>query len=149
MKKFILLLFFAHPSIIFAETLTLNCSMNGTITTEDKKISFEEVINRNYVLTLTKEVQSLGMSVDDEKGHPEITLSWSKDRSIGKALNQSNEDRYYLSEIYGDEGMKTSESVELNRKTGVVGIKKFVTAKNYERSYYLTGNCLKIEKNKF
>lgn len=123
--------------------------MNGTITTEDKKISFEEVINRNYVLTLTKEVQSLGMSVDDEKGHPEITLSWSKDRSIGKALNQSNEDRYYLSEIYGDEGMKTSESVELNRKTGVVGIKKFVTAKNYERSYYLTGNCLKIEKNKF
>jgi hypothetical protein len=123
--------------------------MNGTITTEDKTTNFEKVINRNYVLILKKDAESLSMSVDDERGHPEITLSWSKDRSLGKAFNQSNEDRYYLSEIYGDEGMKTSESIELNRKTGIVGIKKFVTAKNYERSYYLTGNCSRIEKNKF
>jgi hypothetical protein len=123
--------------------------MNGTITTEDKKTTFEKVMNRNYVLILKKDAESLDISVDDERGHPEITLSWSKDRVLGKALNQSNEDRYYLSEIYGDEGMKTSESVELNRKTGIVGIKKFVTAKNYKSSYYLTGNCLKIEKNKF
>jgi hypothetical protein len=117
--------------------------------TTEKTTNLEKVVNRNYVVTIKKDSDSLGIGVDDEKGHPEITLSWSKDRSIGKSINQSNEDRYYLFENYGDSSMKTNESVELNRKTGVVSIKKSVDSKNYQLSYYLTGTCSKLEKNKF